>query len=317
LSQAEEVKLVCSDFTVALDLLKRAGFRLDVIYPADEPHTAVLSGFGRELRLTTKVEAEPPSRELPCFQSEFVLTRSSGASGEGRAGMHYRDLVPTRLGGRYVASHITIESGGPIADWVHFHEIALQLIFVRSGWVKVVYEDQGDPFIMKPGDVVVQPAGIRHRVLEASPGLEVIEITCPALHETWADHAMQLPNGLDPNRRFGSQLFHHHVAERSAWRPLAGGRAQESGIFEATGGLAEVRIMEPSSQDGLCFAAHDGELVFGFVLDGSGQLECQGRAEIQSGDAFVIPPDESWTLSRLSKDFRLLQVLTSRIDRSF
>ena len=312
MNQAGEVELVCSDFTAALELLNGAGFRLDVIYPADEPHTAVLSGFGSKLRLTAKTDAEPPPSEPPPFKPDFVLTRWGGVSSEGRAGMLYRDLIPGRLGGRYIASHIIIEQGGPIADWVHFHGIALQLICIRSGWVKVVYEDQGEPFIMEAGDVVLQPPGIRHRVLESAPGLEVVEITSPALHETFADHAMELPNGLNPDRRFGGQLFHHHIAKNATWRPFAGGRSQESGIVDATGGLANVRLIEPLNGIELNFAAHDGELVFGFVLAGSGDLDLQEGLEIQSGDAFVIPPDQAWKLSRLSSDFRLLQVLTSR-----
>ena len=308
-----EIELVCSDFTAALELLKSAGFRLDVIYPADEPHTAVLGGHGRMLRLTAKPDAEEPPRELPSFKPEFVLTRWGGASSEGRAGMLYRDLVPGRLGGRYIASHIIIEHGGPIADWVHFHGVALQVICVRRGWVKVVYEDQGEPFTMEAGDVVLQPPGIRHRVLESSPGLEVIEITCPALHETFADPAMELPNGLNPDRRFGDQLFHRHVAKGSPWHPFAGGRCRDSGIAGATGGLANVRTIEPTNGHDLRFDAHDGELVFGFVLDGSGELGLQESFEIQPGDAFVIPPNQAWELRGLSSDFRLLQVLTSRI----
>jgi quercetin dioxygenase-like cupin family protein len=80
--------------------------------------------------------------------------------------MLYRDLIPGRLGGRYIASLISIPKGGPVADWVHFHRIALQLIYVRSGWVRVVYEDQGEPFVMRAGDLVLQPPQIRHRVLE-------------------------------------------------------------------------------------------------------------------------------------------------------
>lgn len=313
MNQAGEVELVCSDFNAALELLNRAGFRLDVVYPADDPHTAVLSGYGRKLRLTAKADAEPPPLEPPLFKPEFVLTRWGGASSKGRAGMLYRDLIPSRLGGRYIASHIIIEQGGPIADWVHFHNIALQLICVRSGWVKVVYEDQGEPFVMEAGDVVLQPPGIRHRVLESAAGLEVVEITCPALHETFADRAMELPNGLNPDRRFGGQSFHRHIAKQAKWRPFAGGRSQESGVARATGGLAIVRTLEPADGCELCLAAHDGELVFGFVLEGSGQLDFQGCFEIQPGDAFVIPPDEAWKLSGLSSDFRLLQVLTSRI----
>ena len=55
---------------------------------------------------------------------------------DGRAGMTYRDLIPSRLGGRFIASHITIPNGGPVADWVHFHKIRFQIIFCRRGWVQ-------------------------------------------------------------------------------------------------------------------------------------------------------------------------------------
>ena len=47
---------------------------------------------------------------------------------------------------------------------------------------------------MHPGDCVLQPPEIRHRVLEASSGLEVVEIGCPAEHETLGDLDMALPN---------------------------------------------------------------------------------------------------------------------------
>ena len=131
--------------------------------------------------------------------------------------MLYRDLIPSRLGGRYIASHITIPEGGPVADWVHFHRIAFQMIYVRRGWVRVVYEDQGEPFVMEAGDLVLQPPEIRHRVLESSPGLEVVEITCPALHETFADHDMSLPNGrVDRHRHFGGQQLPSSRRERHA-----------------------------------------------------------------------------------------------------
>ena len=41
----------------------------------------------------------------------------------------------------------------------------------------MVYEDQGEPFIMREGDCVLQPPQIRHRVLESSGPLEVIEVS--------------------------------------------------------------------------------------------------------------------------------------------
>jgi mannose-6-phosphate isomerase-like protein (cupin superfamily) len=61
------------------------------------------------------------------------------------------------------------------------------------------------------------------------------------------------------------------------------------------------------------FAQHDGELVFGFVLDGSARLNFASGAALGSGDAFVIPPGEPWSLSQTSNDFRLLHVTTARL----
>jgi quercetin dioxygenase-like cupin family protein len=308
-----ETELVCAELTSALEGLVERGYRLDVIYPADDPHTAILTGPGGVVRLTCRPDAPRPTSELPLFAPEFSIARGDEA-GEGRAGMLYRDLIPGRLGGRYVASLISIPEGGPVADWVHFHRIALQLICVRSGWVRVVYEDQGEPFVMHAGDVVLQPPGIRHRVLESSPGLEVAEITTPALHETFADHELTLPNDrIDLKRLFGGQRFHRHVAAQTAWTPFDGGESRETAIGEATNGLAEARIVRPAAGHAIEFPANDGELVFGFVLGGSTVLEFDGGHNLAPSDAFVIPPNEAWSLRDASPDLRLLHVTTARI----
>jgi quercetin dioxygenase-like cupin family protein len=305
-------EIVCEDLTLAIARLRREGYRLDVIYPADDPHTAALSGEGGTVRVTTRPGVPAPPGNLPSFAPEFVLSRG-GDSGEGRAGMLYRDLIPSRLGGRYIASHITIPDGGPVADWVHFHRIALQLICVRSGWVRVVYEDQGDPFTMHPGDLVLQPTGIRHRVLESSPGLEVVEISAPALHETVADHELTLPNKIiAPDREFGGQRFVRHIAAQTPWTPFHGGEAQETAINAATGELADARVIRVTGST-IEFRPDDGELIFGFVLEGSAYLDLGDGFDLGSGDAFVIPPSAAWGLSAASPGFRLFHVTTSRL----
>lgn len=310
----DELELTCTDFAPALDLLRALGMRLDIIWPADEPHSAVLTGEGRRVRLTARPDAPPPSADLPPFRPELLVTRAGTASGEGRAGMDYRDLIPGRLGGRYIASHIAIAEGGLVADWVHYHRIAFQLICVRSGWVRVVYEGQGDPFVMAAGDMVLQPPGIRHRVLESSPGLEVVEITCPACHETFADHDMALPNGLsDPDRSFGGQCFMLHKAEAAPWRPWRGGEAQATGVSAATHGLAQAHILKPGDDDIMSFPHHDGELVFGFLLAGNVTLDCGESHRLGPADCFVVPPSMPWTLSDPSPDFRLLHVASAAI----
>ena len=62
----------------------------------------------------------PPATSQPKFEPEFIVSRASDDLEAGRAGMLYRDLIPGRLGGRYIASHIVIAEGGPVADWVHY-----------------------------------------------------------------------------------------------------------------------------------------------------------------------------------------------------
>jgi uncharacterized protein YjlB len=323
------------------------GFRVETIFPAEEPEVASLSGHGMRLRLSPDggepgvirvlcddpqaiqesplvapngtrielVEKDPPVI-LPPIRPTFVLTRRHGgpAEGAGRAGMIYRDLIPDRQGGRFIASHITLPEGGPVADWVHFHKIRFQMIFCRQGWARLAYEDQGPPFIMAAGDCVLQPPRIRHRVLESSPGFEVVEIGCPALHETLADHDMALPTGQRlPDRNFDGQVFLHHVAADTPWvaHDDTGFERRDTGISMATGGLADAYVLRPAGSDMLAIPAHGAELLFGFVLDGSAVLEQQGDHPLSPCDAFVIPAGEDWALRESSKDFAVLQVVVA------
>jgi quercetin dioxygenase-like cupin family protein len=335
-----EVLLPCADLPPTLAFfVEELGFRVETIFPADAPRVASLSGHGLRIRLEpvagdpgvirlasarrgvltapngTRIELVDPDPpiEVPPGTQEFVLTRAADSpdAGVGRAGMLYRDLIPSRLGGRFIASHISIPQGGPVADWVHFHKVRFQMIFCRRGWVKVVYEDQGEPFVMQAGDCVLQPPRIRHRVLEASPGLEVVEIGCPALHETLADHAMSLPNGrVDPDRDFEGQRFLRHVAAEAPWAELgdSGFQARETGMAAATGGLAGVRVLRSAGGERLDQPAHAGELLFGFVLDGTAVLDGFGRHELAPSDAFVIPAGAPWALDACSADLALLEV---------
>jgi len=211
------------------------GFRLDAIFPADAPRTAEMSADGVRLRL----EVDTPAMETG--EGDWVT---------GRAGMQYRDLIPSRLGGAVIASHIRIPQGGPVPDYVHYHEVDFQMIYCKAGWVKVVYEDQGDAFVMQAGDCVLQPPTIRHQVLECSDGLEVIEVGCPAEHRTLVDHELELPNAtVNPERLFEGQRFVRHQAQQATWEPwsVKGSEARDLGIACATQGLADARVVRAIS----------------------------------------------------------------------
>jgi quercetin dioxygenase-like cupin family protein len=240
-----------------------------------------------------------------------VITHPDGESGVGRAGMRYRDLLPDRWGGRFVASHITIPEGGPVPDYVHFHKVRFQMIFVKEGWVRLVYEDQGEPFVMVAGDCVLQPPEIRHRVLESSPGLEVIEIGCPALHETIADWSLPLPNDADSAARVWSgQRFVRHVAEGSAYHPwrLDGWEYRDTGIGEATGGLAGVRVARPSGGSNAP-VSHDTEFAMLVVLSGEVTfVSGSEQSRLTEGSSVAIPGGHDYQLLEATPDCELLDV---------
>jgi quercetin dioxygenase-like cupin family protein len=195
--------------------------------------------------------------------------------------MHYRYLIPDRLGGGLIASHIRIPDGGPVPDMVHYHSIQFQMIYCLRGWVRLVYEDQGPPFILNAGDCVTQPPEIRHRVLEASDELEVIEIG--------------LPTGRhDPGRVFEGQTFCHHIAATAAWEPWGpeGLMEQDTGIKAASGGIADVRVLRLGDTIVQTAGPASDWVRFHYALTGEGVLEIEGRSgmPLSPGDVFVLPP---------------------------
>ena len=348
--EAAEVRLPCTDLSENLPFYtKTLGFRLDTIFPADNPAVAVLSGYGLRLRLErgatespgtlrllcrtpetlangerelvapngTRIEivdANPPL-DRPETQHAFVVRRLQDNTPWviGRAGMQYRDLIPDRLGGTIIASHIRIPDGGPVPDMVHYHTVGFQLIFCYKGWVRLVYEDQGPQFILKAGDCVIQPPEIRHRVLEASENMQVVEIGVPAEHITSIDHDLELPTSiLNPDRDFGGQKFCRHELEQAVWGPwrLDGFDFRETGIGAATAGLASVQVARVKSEVPVQVTSHNSDILFTFVMEGTVTLqgEGQGAHGLTAGDAFVIPPHVKTSLTDCSEDLELLEV---------
>ncbi len=321
--------------------------RLDTIYPADNPEVAVLSGHGLRIRLQQdatespgtlriltddpdgfaggqrsltapngtriEIDALDPPMILPPTEHAFVVRRLADQAPWviGRAGMHYRDLVPSRLGGAIIASHIRIPDGGPVPDMVHFHKVGFQLIFCIKGWVDVVYEDQGDAIRLTAGDCFIQPPEIRHRVLHASDGIEVIEIGVPAEHVTQIDHEMTLPTPhLRPDRTWQGQRFVYNQGAKSAFAPfrIPGFQARDTTINANTNGIASVMVARPT---GLApWTRHDGDILFTFVMSGEMTLQGEGKdpCRLSPGDAFVIPPGMATCYSDTTPDLELLEV---------
>jgi quercetin dioxygenase-like cupin family protein len=321
----------------------RLGFRLDTIFPADAPRVAVISGHGVRLRLergrggdpgTLRLANVDPSAALPPFApngtrielaaaeerarlpqppAELVVGRAHGATwSAGRAGMRYRELLPGRHAGRFVASLIRIEDGGPVADWVHFHDVRLQLLHCVAGEVTVAYEDQGPPIVMRAGDTVVQPPRIRHRVLACTPGLEVVEIAGPAEHATHTDHELVLPAELVRGEaEYSGQRFVHDVAAAAGWRAWRTGAAtfRDTRVAAATRGLAGVRVLRPARTEPMPAPSTASELSFYFLLAGGLTLHAGDRAEaLAAGDAWAVPAGLAHRLAECSPGCELLEV---------
>ena len=336
---------------------KVLGMRMDMIYPADDPTVAHFSGHGLNLRIekgatcpsgririfcedpkhfaegrtrlvapngtVIDIEELNPPLVMPDTHHSFVVRRLADQAPWviGRAGMHYRDLIPDRLGGAIIASHIRIPDGGPVPDMVHYHTVGFQLIFCYRGWVDLVYEDQGEPFRLYAGNCVIQPPEIRHRVLYASDNIEVIEIGVPAEHVTTIDHSMELPNTtVNLEREFRGQKFVHHKAKEATWNGfrIPGFRARDTTIAKNTKNVAGVQVIQSAGHTGK-ESWHSADILFNFVMEGTMTLCGEGKdpCELQPGDAFVIPPNMKTTYSNLSSDLELLEVSLPGVFETF
>jgi len=334
------VVITCRDFASNLTFFTDSlGFRVETIHPADGPTHASIIGHGCRLylevggeepmhiRLTVNPTSTLAGKQLKApngsvvecvvvqpgmsvepLISSLVINHedADGSAHVGRAGMLYRDLVPGRQGGAIIASLIRIAEGGPVPDYVHFHEVLFQLIFCRSGWVKVVYEDQGEPFFLHAGDCVIQPPTIRHRVLESGDNLEVIEIGYPAEHLTNADPTTTLPNAeVDPDRVWEGQSFIRHIASDAKWQQLSTGvESTDTGIFSATQGLTDVKVIKADSKS-IWKQTTVQSLTFEllFVLDGDAHVSTShdGEHTLANGSSLVIPPGNSYTVNHVNQ----------------
>ncbi|TDR14657.1 cupin domain-containing protein [Marinicella litoralis] len=353
LNHQAQVKISCRDLNQESDFFIQLGFQLQQVFPADNPRMLVLAAYGLVLRIEkglpvndlTVILPNNPSQTLqPLFspsgvaiqfhtesnsqvdfpaQIEPLLTPFDGDESwvTGRAGMLYRDLIPSRLSGAIIASNIKIVDGGPVPDHVHYHSIQFQLIFCTKGWVKVVYEDQGEPFVLNAGDCVTQPPGIRHQVLEASDGLEVVEIGMPAEHMTTLDHHMQLPTGQNlPSRvyqhgSYGGQQFCYHQQAAVSWQalPESGLLRSETSVLTDSGGVAAVNVLKASAPHNASkwLIQHQNRLHFYYVMAGQASYQQAGQENvvINDRDSFVLPPNQCLELSHFSADFQCIECM--------
>ncbi len=106
-----------------------------------------------------------------------------------RSFMEYRDLgIEQATHGRFRAHVIRVKTDAAGAHELHTtglhrHECDFQMFYVLKGWIKFVYEREGER-TFHAGDCVLQPPGIVHNELDCSDDVEILEVYSPAVHPT-------------------------------------------------------------------------------------------------------------------------------------
>ena len=216
--------------------------------------------------------------------------------------MLYRDLIPSRLGGRYIASHITIAEGGPVADWVHFHRVAFQLICVRRAGCGSSTRTRASRSSCRPATWSCSRPNPPSRARK--------------LARAGSDRD-RLPGAARDLRR-----PRDGVAERRHRRPTATSRASASCIMSpptrrGRRGTAPKRRRRrcarrpagspkrarsgPAPGPPSPFPPHDGELVFGFVLEGSAGSIAASSTRARPGRRLRHPAGRGLGLGELSR----------------
>lgn len=338
MTRSAAVVIPCSDVAAEVDHFVALGWRVVDVFPADDPRFVTLDGHGVRLQVRRGEGATPRLVVAQGFETsspspsgvlidtaadipsavQLVSTASITTGREpwhvGRAGMHYRDLVPDRQGGAIIASHIRIPIGGPVPDYPHFHEVVFQLIFCHKGWVRLAYESQGEPFVLHAGECVIQPPTIRHRVLESSDDLHVVELGFPAEHPTIADHDFDFESfPVDPDREWDGQRFVRYTNATKTWATIAPGvEESDTGIADATKARADVREVTMTT-GGLHTLDETPERTFTmvFVLAGEVVTELDGASHrLGEGSTVVVPVGTAATFSAETT----ANLLVARID---
>ena len=117
----------------------------------------------------------------------FKFTHSLGAEAvwtDGfREDFQYRDLgIEAGTDGTYAAHLVRAKpnaEGNEIHEW-HVHDCDFQMVLVLEGWARFEYEGMEGECVIRKGDCMLQPSGMKHRELSCSDDFECLEVITPA-----------------------------------------------------------------------------------------------------------------------------------------
>lgn len=121
---------------------------------------------------------------------EFVashLQKDSFKADGLRPYAEYRDLGLAKATHGNVQAHVIRHAPGFTSaerqSARHYHDVKFQMVYVLKGWIKSEFEGHGVQEF-RAGSCWTQPSGIKHKVLDASDDMELLEIIMPAEFDT-------------------------------------------------------------------------------------------------------------------------------------
>jgi hypothetical protein len=165
---------------------------------AKSPRTSKTASHGKIQRASAKPTRQAPARRKTAAKRKPARAATRPATPRQkfnvshletsefkRAGLRpyaaYRDLGMAEATNGMVVAQV-IRMLPPCTDEVrkrHYHDVQLQLVYVLKGWMRNEFEGEGEQ-LMKEGSCWIQPAKIKHTVLDYSDDCEVLEIVMPA-----------------------------------------------------------------------------------------------------------------------------------------
>ena len=147
---------------------------------------AVTPAAPRRRKAPTAKPGKPP--KIVWKPQSFVATHLKDAQFKTglRSYAAYRDLLMDKATGGAVQAHVIRLLGKcdpKVVTIPHYHDVQFQMLYMLKGWMIGEYEGAGR-VKMTAGSCWIQPAGIRHQVIDYSDGCEMLEIILPAQFET-------------------------------------------------------------------------------------------------------------------------------------
>ncbi len=332
-----EVFLITSNLDKEINFFENnIGFKLLEIYPADNPKFALLEGYHLNILLNENISSKnkylahiripveknyeyeelvsPSGHKIEFIKDivekttpykkifEYTIFNNNSWK-NGRAGMQYRDLIPSRYGGFVVASHIKVNTIGKVKDRVHFHDVEFQALYCLKGKVKLTYENQEEFILFKSGECILQPPNIKHKVIETYEPLEVIELTMPAEHVTSIDYSLELPNKDKTNFAKISKsnfLYYKDNLNRNEYI-FPGFSIQNTGINDSSNKFGDLVILESKDFNEFKFT-HKSKFLFYYIIEGSIELKNSEKIlHFNQNDCFVLLPNIIYSFKFMSK----------------